>query len=113
MTYPEAESFLFTELQNFQDKGRVAFNGNLDNAIALSEILGHPHRKFKSVHIGGTNGKGSVAHIIASGLQANGYKVGLYTSPHYKSYRERIKINGSLISNLMWQNSSKHARMIS
>ena len=97
MTYQEAESFLFTELQSFQDKGRVAFNGTLDNAIALSEILGNPHKKFKSIHVGGTNGKGSVSHIIAAALQANGYKVGLYTSPHYKSYRERIKINGDLI----------------
>jgi dihydrofolate synthase/folylpolyglutamate synthase len=97
MTYPEAESFLFNELQSFQDKGRVAYNGTLDNAITLSKLLGDPHKKFKSIHIGGTNGKGSVSHMIAAGLQANGYKVGLYTSPHYKSYRERIKINGELI----------------
>lgn len=98
MTYKEAESFLFTELQSFQDKGKVAFNGTLENAVALSEILDNPHKKFKSIHVGGTNGKGSVSHIIAAGLQANGYKVGLYTSPHYKSYRERIKINGEFIS---------------
>lgn len=97
MTYQEAESFLFNKLQSFQDKGRSAFNANLDNALALSELLGHPHKKFKSVHIAGTNGKGSVSHIVAAGLQAHGYKVGLYTSPHYKNYRERIKINGSLI----------------
>lgn len=96
-TYEEAESFLFNELQSFQDKGRVAYNGTLQNAISLSEILDNPHRKFKSIHVGGTNGKGSVSHIIAAGLQANGYKVGLYTSPHYKCYRERIKINGQLI----------------
>jgi len=97
MTYQEAESFLFTELQSFQDKGRIAFNGTLDNALALSEILDNPHQKFKSIHVAGTNGKGSVSHIIAAALQANGYKVGLYTSPHYKSYRERIKINSDLI----------------
>jgi len=97
MTYQEAESFLFSELQSFQDKGRIAFKGTLDNAIALSKLLDNPHKKFKSVHVGGTNGKGSVSHIIAAGLQANGYKVGLYTSPHYKSYRERIKIDGKLI----------------
>lgn len=97
MTYQEAESFLFTELQSFQEKGKIAFNGTLDNAIALSNILDNPHDKFRSIHVGGTNGKGSVSHIIAAGLQANGYKVGLYTSPHYKSYRERIKINGKLI----------------
>lgn len=98
MTYNEAESFLFNELQSFQDKGKVAFNGTLENAIALSEILNHPHKKFKSVHVAGTNGKGSVSHIIAAGLQANGYTVGLYTSPHYKTYRERIKINGEFIA---------------
>lgn len=97
MTYQEAETFLFTELQSFQDKGRIAFNGTLDNALALSEMLDHPDQKFKSIHVGGTNGKGSVSHMIAAGIQANGYKVGLYTSPHYKSYRERIKINGELI----------------
>lgn len=97
MTYQEAESFLFTELQSFQDKGRIAFNGTLENALALSDLLGHPHEKFKSIHIAGTNGKGSVSHMIAAGLQENGYVVGLYTSPHYKSYRERIKINGQHI----------------
>lgn len=98
MTYKEAETFLFSELQSFQDKGRIAFNGTLDNAIKLSELDGNPHNKFKSIHVGGTNGKGSVSHIIAAGLQANGFKVGLYTSPHYKTYRERIKINGNFIS---------------
>jgi len=97
MTYQEAEHFLFSELPSFQDKGRVAFNGTLENALALSEILDHPHKKFKSIHIAGTNGKGSVSHMLAAGLQANGYKVGVYTSPHYKTYRERIKINGALI----------------
>jgi len=97
MTYNEAESFLLNELQSFQEKGKVAFNGTLDNALALSEILNHPDKKFKSIHVAGTNGKGSVSHIIAAGLQANGYKVGLYTSPHYKTYRERIKINGEFI----------------
>ena len=98
MTYQEAETFLFSELQSFQDKGRSAFNGTLDNALKLSELNGHPHQKFKSIHVAGTNGKGSVSHIIAAGLQANGYVVGVYTSPHYKTYRERIKINGEFIS---------------
>jgi len=97
MTYQEAESFLFNELQSFQEKGKVAFKSTLDNALALSEMLDNPHQKFRSIHVAGTNGKGSVSHIIAACLQANGYKVGLYTSPHYKTYRERIKINGALI----------------
>jgi len=98
MTYQEAESFLFSELQSFQEKGKVAYKGSLENILTLTQILGNPQQKFKSIHIAGTNGKGSVSHMIAAGLQANGYKVGLYTSPHYKSYRERIKINGELIS---------------
>ena len=97
MTYQEAETFLFSELQSFQDKGRKAFNGTLENALSLSELLGQPEKKFASVHVAGTNGKGSVSHIIAAGLQANGYKVGLYTSPHYRTYRERIKINVEFI----------------
>ncbi|MDF1695438.1 MAG: Mur ligase family protein [Saprospiraceae bacterium] len=98
MTYQEAKSFLFTELANFQQKGKIAYKGTLDNAYALARITGNPQHKFKSIHVAGTNGKGSVSHIIAAGLQANGYKVGLFTSPHYKSYRERIKINGVFIS---------------
>ncbi|MEM9545017.1 MAG: folylpolyglutamate synthase/dihydrofolate synthase family protein [Bacteroidota bacterium] len=98
MTYQDAETFLFNELQSFQEKGKIAYNSTLENAFALSEMLDNPHLKFKSVHVAGTNGKGSVSHMIAAGLQANGYKVGLYTSPHYKTYRERIKINGQLIS---------------
>ena len=97
MTYQEAESFLFEELQNFQNKGKAAYKGSLYNAWALAGILGNPHEKFKSIHVAGTNGKGSVSHMIAAGLQGNGYKVGLYTSPHYKTYRERIKINGQFI----------------
>lgn len=98
MTYKEAETFLFSELQSFQDKGKLAFNGTLDNALKLSELNDHPHQKFKAIHVAGTNGKGSVSHIIAAGLQAHGYVVGVYTSPHYKTYRERIKINGKFIS---------------
>ena len=97
MTYQEAESLLFNELQSFQEKGKMAFKNTLDNILSLTELLDNPHKKFNSIHVGGTNGKGSVSHIIAAALQANGYEVGLYSSPHYKTYRERIKINGKFI----------------
>jgi dihydrofolate synthase / folylpolyglutamate synthase len=81
----------------FSRVGPIAYKKDLTNTLALCEELGNPHRYFKTVHIAGTNGKGSVAHIIAAGLQHAGFKVGLYTSPHYKDFRERIKINGELM----------------
>lgn len=82
----------------YQRQGKTAFKKDLDNIIALCEHSGNPHHKFKNIHVGGTNGKGSVSHILASVLQTAGYKTGLYTSPHLKDFRERIKINGELIS---------------
>lgn len=82
----------------YQQKGKVAFNGKLDNILSLAVHLGHPERKFKSIHVAGTNGKGSSSHMLASILQEAGYKVGLYTSPHLKDFRERIKINGKPVS---------------
>jgi dihydrofolate synthase/folylpolyglutamate synthase len=82
----------------FQRVGNTAFKKNLDNILALSEYLGHPHTQFKSIHLAGTNGKGSTAHMLTAILQASGLKVGLYTSPHYKDFRERIKINGAFIT---------------
>ncbi len=82
----------------FQRVGNAAFKKDLSNTLAICEVLDNPHQKFKSIHVGGTNGKGSTSHIIASILQAQGLKVGMYTSPHYKDFRERIKINGKLIS---------------
>jgi dihydrofolate synthase/folylpolyglutamate synthase len=81
----------------FQRIGSAAYKDNLDNTIALCTRLNNPERKFKSIHIAGTNGKGSTSHMLASILQAAGLKVGLYTSPHLKDFRERIKINGQLI----------------
>ncbi len=98
MTYKDVQEFLFSQLPMYQRQGISAFKKNLDNIIALCELLDNPQDKFRSIHIAGTNGKGSTSHMIAAGLQANGYRVGLYTSPHYKDYRERIKINGELIS---------------
>lgn len=81
----------------YQRVGKSAFKKDLTNTLALAEILGNPHQKFESIHIAGTNGKGTVAHAMASILQEEGYKVGLYTSPHLKSYRERIRVNGQMI----------------
>jgi len=81
----------------YQLIGVPAYNPNLNNTIAICKLLGNPENKFKSVHIAGTNGKGSVSHMLASVLQSAGYKVGLYTSPHLKDFRERIKINGEMI----------------
>ncbi|MCG8326557.1 MAG: bifunctional folylpolyglutamate synthase/dihydrofolate synthase [Chitinophagales bacterium] len=81
----------------YQRVGSAAFKKDLTNIIALCEQLGQPHQQFKSIHIAGTNGKGSSAHMLAAILQAQGYKVGLYTSPHYKDFRERVKVNGSLM----------------
>ncbi len=82
----------------YQRQGKTAFKKDLTNILAFSEHLGHPEKKFKSIHVAGTNGKGSTSHMMASVLQQAGYKVGLYTSPHLKDLRERIKINGQMIS---------------
>ena len=89
--------WLHSQLPIYQRVGKAALNSNLDGISKLVEHLGNPHQKFKSVHIAGTNGKGSSAHMLASVLQQAGYKVGLYTSPHLKDFRERIRINLSLI----------------
>lgn len=82
----------------FHRIGQAAYKNSLDNTLKLDEIFGHPHRKYKTVHVAGTNGKGSVSHMLAAVLQSAGYKTGLYTSPHLKDFRERIKINGEMIS---------------
>ena len=92
--YNEVESFLFRQLPMYQRVGAKAFKKDLSNIKALASLLDNPQNSFKSIHIAGTNGKGSTRFFIASALDQLGYKVGLYTSPHYKDYRERIKING-------------------
>ncbi len=97
MTYKETIHFLYTQLPMYQRQGKVAYKKDLSNIIKLCDYLGNPQERFKSIHIAGTNGKGSVCHMTASVLQAYGHRVGLYTSPHYKDFRERIKINGKLI----------------
>lgn len=89
---------MFSKLPMYQRQGKTAFKKDLTNTLALSHYLHNPHQRFKSIHVAGTNGKGSTSHMIASILQEAGYKVGLYTSPHLKDFRERIKVNGKPIS---------------
>ncbi len=97
MTYRETLDFLYAQLPMYHRIGAAAFKKDLTNTLALCEHLGNPHLKFKSIHVGGTNGKGSVSHILAAVCQAAGLKTGLYISPHYKDFRERIKVNGQYI----------------
>lgn len=98
MTYRETLDYLFAQLPMYHRIGTAAFKKDLTNTLALCEHLGNPHLKFPAIHVAGTNGKGSVSHFLAAMLQAAGLKVGLYISPHYKDFRERIKINGEYIS---------------
>jgi len=98
MTYEHAIEYLFSQLPNYQDQGGSAYKPDIGNIVSFCNELGNPQRNFKSVHLAGTNGKGSVAHIIASALQTGGYQVGIYSSPHLLDFRERIKINGEYIS---------------
>jgi dihydrofolate synthase/folylpolyglutamate synthase len=94
MTYQETLHYLYTCAPMFQQVGSSAYKEGLDNTLTLDAHFGHPHRSFRSVHIAGTNGKGSCSHTLAAILQKAGYKVGLYTSPHLRDFRERIRING-------------------
>ncbi len=98
MTYQETIDFLFSSLPMYQRSGKAAYKANLDNTIALDKALGHPHKAFSSIHIAGTNGKGSVSHMLASIFREAGYKTGLYTSPHLLDFRERIRIDGEMIA---------------
>lgn len=97
MTYQECTEWMFRQLPMYQRQGKAAYKANLDNTWALMDLLDHPYKKFKSVHIAGTNGKGSVSHLMASAFQEAGFKTGLYTSPHLKDFRERIRVNGQMI----------------
>ena len=97
MDYQQTLDYLYNSLPVFQRIGGAAYKANLDNTTALDRYLGHPHRSFKSIHIAGTNGKGSVSAMAASVLRAAGLRVGLYTSPHLKDFRERITIDGRMI----------------
>jgi len=97
LNYTDTIDWLFLQLPMYQRQGKIAFKKDLTNILALSKHLNFPEKKFKTIHVGGTNGKGSTSHMLASILQEAGYKVGLYTSPHLKDFRERIKINGKCI----------------
>ena len=98
MTYKQTLDWMYSQLPMYQQKGKSAYKNKLDNSINFAAYLANPEEKFKSIHVAGTNGKGSSSHMLASILQEAGYKVGLYTSPHLKDFRERIKINGEKIA---------------
>ena len=97
MTYQETLEWMFNKLPMYQRIGAAAYKADLNNTIQLLDLLDNPHNSFKSVHVAGTNGKGSVSHTLASVFQEAGYKTGLYTSPHLRDFRERIRINGEMI----------------
>ena len=98
MDYKESLDFLYNSLPMFQRVGGAAYKAGLGTSIALAELFDNPHKAFRSIHVAGTNGKGSVSHLLASILQRAGYRVGLYTSPHLVDFRERIRVNGEMIS---------------
>lgn len=95
--YDEALEWLFRQLPMFSRIGAAAYKPGLDTSLALDSYFGNPHRKFRSIHVGGTNGKGSTSHSLAAVLQSQGYKTGLYTSPHLADFRERIRVDGEMI----------------
>ena len=97
MTYEETLHSLYTSIPVFQHSGASAYKPGLDTSIALDNYLGNPHKAYKTIHVGGTNGKGSVSHLLAAILRQSGYKVGLFTSPHLIDFRERIRVNGKMI----------------
>ena len=98
MNYKQTCEYLYNQMPMFERQGTSGYKEGLSNTLALDEHLGHPHQAYKTIHVGGTNGKGSVSHTIAAMLQECGYRVGLYTSPHLVDFRERIRINGVPIS---------------
>src|SRR3990170_8337915 len=98
LSYQQTIDYLFSRLPMFSRIGAAAYKADLTNTITLCEAVGNPHLRFKSIHVAGTNGKGSTSHMLAAITQSAGYKTGLYTSPHLKSFTERIRINGQEIS---------------
>ena len=111
MNYQETVNWMFNQLPMYQSVGKSAYKEDLTNTILLSDYLGNPEKNIKCIHVAGTNGKGSTSHMLASILQEAGFKVGLYTSPHLKDYRERIKINNQEISeNFVVDFISKHKK---
>ena len=110
MNYLDTVNWMFSQLPMYQSDGKPAYKENLSNTIKLSKYLHFPETQFKSIHVAGTNGKGSTSHMLASILQEAGYKVGLYTSPHLKDFRERIKVNGNVINKQFIINFIKNNR---
>ena len=98
MNYTEAIQILYNQAPMFQHVGKSAYKTGLETTYRLDEMLGHRHRQYRTIHVAGTNGKGSTSHITAAVLQQSGYRVGLYTSPHLRDFRERIRVNGEMIS---------------
>lgn len=98
MNYQDTLDYLFSQLPMYQRQGAAAYKADLNTTLALDEHFRNPHRFYPTIHVAGTNGKGSVSHMIASALQEAGYKTGLYTSPHLRDFRERIRINGEMIA---------------
>ena len=98
MDYKETINYLFTSAPLFQNVGGDAYKEGLYNTHQLDAHFGHPHRQFKTIHVAGTNGKGSCSHTLSAILQASGLKVGLFTSPHLVDFRERIRVNGEMVS---------------
>ena len=97
MTYQETCEYLFSRTTAFETQGKSGYKEGLENTLALDEHFGHPHQKYLTIHVAGTNGKGSVSNMLSAALQSCGYRVGLYTSPHLVDFRERIRVNGEMI----------------
>lgn len=97
MNYEETLQYLYRQLPVFQQVGQSAYKPGLGNSLALDALVGHPHRRYATIHVAGTNGKGSTSHVLAAVLQKSGYRVGLYTSPHLVDFRERIRVDGEMI----------------
>lgn len=97
MDYQQTLDYMFNQFPVYQHVGKSAYKGDLSNTLALDRHFGHPHRAFRTIHVAGTNGKGSTSHTLASVLRSAGYRTGLYTSPHLKDFRERIRVDGEMI----------------
>ncbi len=97
MTYQQTLEYLYSQMPEYQRIGHLAYKPGLENSLRLDELFNHPHRRYKTIHVGGTNGKGSTSYLLAAILQQSGYKVGLYTSPHLVDFRERIRVNGQMV----------------
>lgn len=97
MNYQQTLDYLYSQLPMYQRVGKMAYKANLDTTLALDQHFKHPHTKYKTIHVAGTNGKGSTSHMLTSILMDAGYSVGLYTSPHIRSFRERIRVNGQMV----------------